>query len=72
MLFPMIHDHRQVRVAAITAGSGCADPGPSSRSSASPARSLPTPVVDSSPGRASHGWISWGKNMGKAEIRSWE
>jgi hypothetical protein len=40
-----------VRVADITAGSGCADPGPSSRSSArSPARSLPTPVVDSSPG----------------------
>eukprot|EP00438_Fugacium_kawagutii_P008340 Skav233354 [mRNA] locus=scaffold394:493723:494789:+ [translate_table: standard] len=41
----------QVRVADITAGSGCADPSSRSGSARSlAARSVPTPVLDSSPG----------------------
>eukprot|EP00913_Durusdinium_trenchii_P020701 g19442.t1 len=43
----------QVRVADITAGSGCAEPGSRSGSARSlAARSVPTPVLDSSPGAA--------------------
>lgn len=50
-----------MRVSDITAGSGCADPQSRSGSARSAARSVPTPVLDASPG--------WGREN---TILKWE
>ena len=62
----------QVRVADITAGSGCAEPGSRSGSARSlAARSVPTPVLDSSPGRRPRelGGVVGGAEFSKAARR---
>lgn len=57
---PDVFPTRQMRVSDITAGSGCADPQSRSGSARSAARSVPTPVLDASPGRA-RAWRGWGR-----------